>query len=234
MDWHWRAPQGRQRNPEGAQEAESPKDRFSDPSRHGGLRTREAVHPVPSKPRAVALCSGHLGPACSPTSRGSRKLRETILAAQGELGVGRPLGSPPPCSQKQGKLLAGSAKQFRLMAVVHRECQLSRGTGTLPPPFPNRKKIKRPTPARQAPRWPPPANTLGQAWPEMAVWACCKGSHGLRTLRGGGALCGGGLHGPQRLFHLTALRHWALCLGQPLKALPLLPGQLGLPACRPP
>lgn len=94
--------------------------RFSDPARHGGLRTREAVLPVPSKPWAVALGAGHLGPACSHTSRGSRKLRGTILVALGSC----PLASPPPCSREHGKLLAGSAKQFLLMAVVHRECLL--------------------------------------------------------------------------------------------------------------
>lgn len=80
-----------------------------------------------------------------------------------------------------------------------------------------------------------PTNPLGQAWPEMAVWACCMGSKGLRTLRRhGGVLCGDGLHGPQRSLHHTALRHWVVCLGRPLKALPLLPGELCLPACRPP
>lgn len=39
--------------------------------------------------------------------------------------------------------------------------------------------------------------------------------------------------GTSKLLHRTAWRHWALCLGQPLKALPLVPGVLCLPACRP-
>lgn len=57
--------------------------RFSDPARHGGLRTREAVLPVPSKPWAVALGAGHLGTACPHTSPGLRKPRGTILVALG-------------------------------------------------------------------------------------------------------------------------------------------------------
>ncbi|KAM7338488.1 hypothetical protein ACRRTK_001972 [Alexandromys fortis] len=61
--------------------------RFSDPARHGGLGTREAVLPVPSKPWAVALGAGH-------TSPGSRKLRGTILVAPGALLGELPLSQP--------------------------------------------------------------------------------------------------------------------------------------------
>lgn len=49
---------------------------------------------MPSKPRAVALGAGPLGPACSHTSPGSRKLRGTILVAPGALLGELPFSQP--------------------------------------------------------------------------------------------------------------------------------------------
>lgn len=66
-------------------DVESPAESISDPARNGDLRTREAVFPIPRKPRAVLLDMGHLGLVCSHNSRGSRKLQEPIIVALGAL-----------------------------------------------------------------------------------------------------------------------------------------------------
>lgn len=97
-DVGWRVLQDFHRNLGEEQDEESSAEIFSDPARHGELRTREAVLPLPSKPSDVELDVGHLHKACSHPSHGSSKLQETILVVLGHYCDSCSLPSPLPSS----------------------------------------------------------------------------------------------------------------------------------------
>ena len=100
------------------------------------------MHPVPSKPRAVALGAGHLGPACSHTSRGSRKLRETILAALGALGGELPFRQPAAMFTEAGEAAGGIGKTIPLDGSSAPRMPTVAGHGHTPSALPKEKKVK--------------------------------------------------------------------------------------------
>lgn len=69
---------------------------------------------MPSKARAVALGAGHPGPACSHTSRGSRKLRGTTLVALGALGGEPPFRQPAAMFTEAREAAGGIGKTVPL------------------------------------------------------------------------------------------------------------------------
>lgn len=116
--------------------------RFSDPARRGGLRTREAVLPVPSKPWAVALGAGHLGAARSHTSPGLRKLRGTILVALGARRGELPFSQPAAMFTEAREAAGGMGKTAPLDGSSAPRMPTVAGHGHTPSALSEQKKEK--------------------------------------------------------------------------------------------
>lgn len=95
---------------------------------------------MPSKPRAVAPGADHLGPACSHTSRGSRKLQETILVALGALGGEPPFRQPAAMFTEAREAAGGIGKTVPLDGSSAPRMPTAAGHGYTPSALSKEKK----------------------------------------------------------------------------------------------